>query len=134
MNKHRQRNKYPMIAYMAVWPSRRVAKVQVDLCKNKLSGYPLTVTSLEPTVDIGNGVLMYGDARLANGFHIAGIEVLELYQSRKQGEKDQLEKAHKEYALLRRELRLAQRKYKWGLKMVAEMKKFKQLHNPFFTP
>jgi hypothetical protein len=123
---------FPIVRYMAVWPSRRIVRVQIDRCKDKLSGYPLTVTSLEPTVDIGNGVIMYGDARLENGFHIAGLEVLELYKSRRQGEKDQLEKAHKEYAQLRRDLRTAQKKYKWGLKVVAEYKKFKQLHTPFF--
>ena len=124
---------FPIIRYMAVWPSRRVVRGKIDRCKDRLSGYPLTVTSLEPTVDIGNGQLMYGDARLPNGFHIAGLEVLELYRSRRQGEKDQLEKAHKEYAQLRRDLRTAQRKYKWGLKMVAEYKKFKELHTPFFV-
>lgn len=124
---------FPIIRYMAVWPTRRIAKVQIDRCKDKLSGYPLTVTSLEPTIDIGNGQLMYGDARLPNGFHIAGLEVLELYRSRRQAEKLELEKVHKEYAQLRRDLRTAQRKYKWGLKVVAEYKKFKQIQTPFFV-
>ena len=124
---------FPIVRYMAVWPSRRIAKVQIDRCKDKLSGYPLTVTSLEPTIDIGNGQIMYGDARLPNGFHIADLEVLELYRSRRQAEKLELEKVHKEYAQLRRDLRTAQRKYKWGLKVVAEYKKFKQIQTPFFV-
>ena len=81
-----------------------------------------------------DSVIMYDNARVENGFHIAGLELIELYVSRKQGEKDQLEKAHREYAKLRSELRLAQRKYKWGLKMLAEYKKFKQLQTPFFVP
>jgi hypothetical protein len=124
---------FPIVRYMAHWPSRRIVKVQIDRCKDKLSGYPLTVTSLEPTIDIGNGRIMMSDARLVNGFHIAGLEVLELYRSRKQAEKLELEKIHKEYAQLRRDLRTAQRKYKWGLKVVAEYKKFKQIQTPFFV-
>jgi len=105
---------------MPIWPSRRIVKVKIDRCREKNADYPFIVTSLESTVDF-------------NEFYLAGLELIELYVSRKQGEKDQLEKAHREYAKLRSELRLAQRKYKWGLKMVAEYKKLKQLQTPFFV-
>ena len=117
--------KFPIIGYYPVWPSRRIVKVKIEEVKN--SAMPFRVTCLDDTpsnVEFGKD----------DFFFIAGLETISLYASRKQGEKDQLEKAHTEYAKLRRELRMAQRKYKWGLKMVAEYKKFKQLQTPFFIP
>ena len=116
--------KFPIIGYYPVWPSRRIVKVKIELVEHGV--YPFVVSSLEPTVKITD----HGDGE---HFGIASPEVISLYASRKQGEKDQLEKAHTEYAQLRRELRKAQRKYKWGLKMVAEYKKFKELQTPFFV-
>ena len=126
---------FPIFRYMAVWPSRRVVRVKIDRVRDgtKRIQYPLKVTSTEPNVSIANGITLYMNAFCEDGFYIADLDTVTFYKSRKQGEKTEMENVHKQYAQLRRDLRTAQKKYKWGLKVVAEYKKFKQIQTPFFV-
>ena len=128
------RNKPPFIRYMAAWPSKRIVKVRVEPANFPNSGYPYRIVSLEPSVDIVNGIFIVMDARIegVNGFYVAGLEVVTLYKTRRGAEKAQLEELHKQYAELRRALRTAQKHYKWALKAVEDYKAFKQLNTPIF--
>lgn len=120
---------------MAHWPSQRIVRVKVDTVKTlpKRIQYPLKVVSLEPSVDISNGVVMYSDARDTNGFYIAGLEVITLYKTRRQAEKAELKKLQDEYAAERKAVRTQAKRYKWALKRVQEFKAFKQVQTPFFS-
>ena len=123
---------FPKIGYIVHWPSRRIVRVRVDK-RIYFEGFPYYVESLEPTVNIGESVVFCNnEQRCGDGFYIADLSVITLYRSRKQAEKIELEKLYREYATERRNLRHAQRKYKWALKTLAEYKKFKQLHTPHF--
>ena len=122
---------YPVIGYMSVWPSRRIVRVKVERV-NDNSGYPFTVSSLEPNVDIANGLVLYQDQRKVSGFRIASMDVIKIYRSRRQAEKIELELLHKEYAAQRREARNQARKMKWALRRVEEFKAFKLVQTPFF--
>ena len=115
--------KRPTIGYMSVWPSRRIVRVKVERV-NDNSGYPFVVSSLEPNVDIANGLVLYQDQRKVSGFRIASLELIKLYRSRRQAEKIELELLHKEYAQFR--------KLKWTLRRVQEFKAFKLVQTPFF--
>ena len=108
---------------MSTWPSRRVVRVKVEKV-NDNSGYPFVVSSLEPNVDISNGMV--------SGFRIASIDLIKIYRSRRQAEKIELELLHKEYAVQRREARNQARKMKWALRRVEEFKAFKLVQTPFF--
>lgn len=123
--------KRPTIGYMSVWPSRRIVRVKVERV-NDNSGYPFVVSSLEPNVDIANGLVLYQDQRKVSGFRIASLELIKLYRSRRQAEKIELELLHKEYAAQRREARTQFRKLKWTLRRVQEFKAFKLVQTPFF--
>ena len=44
--------KFPIIGYIAVWPSNRIVKVKVEKCDSHTCGYPFVVTPLEKGVKI----------------------------------------------------------------------------------
>lgn len=118
---------------MAHWPSQRIVRVRVEKSNWRTCGYPLKVVSLEPSVDISNGIIMCNDAREKNSFYIAGLEVITLYKTRRQAEKAQLEKLQDEYAAERKAVRTQAKRYKWALKRVQEFKAFKLVQTPFFS-
>jgi hypothetical protein len=114
--------KFPIIGYIAVWPSNRIVKVKVEPCKNNPL-YPFVLISLEKGVKLGT--------LQSNRFHIADPSLITLYKSRKEGEKAELEKLHDQYLQEKRELRKQQERVKLANKQIAEYKAFGQIQTVY---
>lgn len=115
---------------MAYWPTHRIVKVRVERTEPNCA-YPFRIISLDPNIpNICNGVFGRMDQFFDTGFFVADLSLVTLYRTQREGEKAEMEKIHEKYADLRRQLRKAQKAYKWGLKAVEDYKAFKQLNTP----
>ena len=115
-------SKFPIIGYIAVWPSNRIVKVKVEQCVNEV--FPFRVVSFENGVQIGplSGQVWY---------YTADPSLITLYKSRKEGEKAELEKLHTQHLTEKREMRKQEKRVKLANKRIAEYKRFKQIHTVF---
>ena len=135
--------KFPIIGFISVWPTRRIVKVKIEPDKdhkryvNRWS-YPYKISSLEKGVKIGNAFDdHFGDnpheAKTSESFNIADPSLIKLYPSQKSAEKGELEKLHEQYTEEKRVLRIQQERVKQANKQIAEYKAFKQIQTIFLN-
>jgi hypothetical protein len=105
---------------MAIWPSNQIVKVKVEPYEH--SAYPFRVVSLEKNIAIG-GVFSDG----VSGFNIVDPMFIELYPSRKAGEKAELEKLHDQHLQEKIALSKQAKRVKAANKRISEYKAFKQI-------
>jgi len=137
------KSKYPIIGYIAVWPTQKIVKVKIEPDKNHQRyvntwGYPYKVSSIEKGIGIANAF----DNRMSDdqyeekwmdSFNIADSSLVKLYPTQEAGEKAELEKLHDQYLNEKRALRKRQERVKFANKRIQEYKTFRKIQTPYPT-
>ena len=115
--------KFPIVGYIAVWPSNRIVKVKIELCSRCV--LPFVVTSLEKGVKPDDTTCQLNSDGLYF-YHVAACELVNLYPSRRTAEKAELEKLHDQHLQEKIALSKQAKRVKLANKRIFEYKAFKQ--------
>ena len=111
-----------MVGFIAVWPHNRIVQVKVEQSDDSI--YPFRVTSLQVGVKINH--LFFGEDGGVDSFCICDPSFINLYKSRQQAERCELEKLHDAYLQEKRAMRKQEKRVKMANKQIAEYKAFGQ--------
>jgi len=106
-----------MSGYMAVWPTQRIVKVNIEPCGIV---FPFMVVAADPK-----------ETRFES-FPIPDPSFIRVHKTEADAERCELAKLNRQYAKERKALRIQQQKYKWALRQVQDYKHFGSLQNPIF--